>query len=100
MRFANDRTAEVNGLVKALHRGIDDRDGCAVWVCSCACNPSSKFRVRGKELRKTLSCGCLSPQADRALMRRRRSLAVTEDGLFKCVPACPSANPSKLPLAA
>lgn len=60
-RYAKDRTGEVNGLVKVLYRAIDE-DGYVTWVCSCACSPTSKFRVRGIELKTTLSCGCLAPQ--------------------------------------
>lgn len=47
MRSASDRTGEVNGIVTALYRGIDE-DGCPTWMCCCACTPTSKFRVRGE----------------------------------------------------
>ena len=67
MRFANDRTGEVNGLVKVLYRGIDDADGRVTWVCCCACSPWSKFQVRGCDLARTLSCGCVLPERFRRL---------------------------------
>lgn len=98
MRSASDRRSEVNGIVTALYRGIDE-NGFATWVCSCACKPSSKFRVMGNELAKTLSCGCLSLQAERALVHRR-SLTVIDGARDNGDPVHPSANPSELPLAA
>lgn len=98
MRSATDRTGEVNGIVTALYRGIDE-DGFTTWVCTCACKPSSKFLVRGNELAKTLSCGCLSPQAERALVRRRTVLVM--DGAFHRGDSVrPSDYPCELPLAA
>jgi len=44
--------------VNVLYRGIDE-NGFPTWVCSCACTPWSKFRVRGADLERTLSCGCV-----------------------------------------
>lgn len=98
MRSAIDRIGEVNGIVTALYRGVDE-NGFPTWVCSCACKPSSKFRVRGNELTKTLSCGCLPPQAERALMRRR-SFLIAGGALDSGDPVRASAYPFELPLAA
>lgn len=71
MRSAKDRTGEVNGLLNVLYRGIDE-NGFPTWVCSCACTQWSKFRVRGADLERTLSCGCVP--AERV---RRRSCVTT-----------------------
>jgi len=72
MRFAKNRAGEVNGLVNVLYRGIDDKDGYVTWVCCCACTPWSKFRVRGADLERTLSCGCAPAEG----IRRRSAIRI------------------------